>query len=191
MVPLQFVRVSGKELQIPLLPLHVAKGPLLSGRHPRGLHWRGSLQGLRGLRGLRESRGSGCRSLRRLRGLGSWWCDFFDRHRLGRLWLVFAAGRTASSLGLRGLDGHGFRSRLRGRLFSSRRRSLVHHGGFCILSHLSYSRKSIFIIEEHAKRNAGSASIHRVPVHIGELKPKRTESNGSVEFHEMPFVRSG
>ena len=80
---------------------------------------------------------------------------------------------------------------LRGRLFSSRRRSLVHHGGFCILSHLSYSRKSIFIIEEHAKRNAGSASIHRVPVHIGELKPKRTESNGSVEFHEMPFVRSG
>ena len=53
MVPLQFVRVSGKELQIPLLPLHVAKGPLLSGRHPHRLHWRGSLQGLRGLRGLR------------------------------------------------------------------------------------------------------------------------------------------
>ena len=36
-VPLQFVCVSGEQLHVPVLALHVAQGPLLGGGHPNGL----------------------------------------------------------------------------------------------------------------------------------------------------------
>ena len=39
MVPLQLVSISGKQLHVPVLPLHVPEGPLLGGRHPYRLRW--------------------------------------------------------------------------------------------------------------------------------------------------------
>ena len=145
MVPLQFVRVSGKELPNTAPAFACSEGPAperasssqapLAGKPPKGCAGFG---GSGGAGAVAVGAFEGCA------GSGAGGATSSTGTVLGRLWLVFAAGRTASSLGLRGLDGHGFRSRLRGRLFSSRRRSLVHHGGFCILSHLSYSRKSIF-----------------------------------------------
>ena len=69
MVPLQLMSISGKELHVSVLPLHVPERPFLGGRHPDGL--RGLGRGLRrgrGLRGRLCRLGRWTRSLWRLRG---------------------------------------------------------------------------------------------------------------------------
>ena len=84
MVPLQLMSISGKELHVSVLPLHVPERPFLGGRRPDGL--RGLSRGLRrgrGLRGRLCRLGRWTRSLWRLRGLGSrCWDGLFGRHRL-------------------------------------------------------------------------------------------------------------
>ena len=78
MVPLQLMSISGKELHVSVLPLHVPERPFLGRGHPNGLG-----RGLRSL-GLSPRRGRlGRGSLWRLRGLGSrCWDGLFGRHRL-------------------------------------------------------------------------------------------------------------
>ena len=104
MVPLQLMSISGKELHVSVLPLHVPERPFLGRGHPNGLG-----RGLRSL-GLRGRLGRG--SLSRLRGLGSrCWDGFFGRHRLRRLGLVFAPGgrplRFGTGAGVGGSAGVG------------------------------------------------------------------------------------
>ena len=84
MVPSQLMSISGKELHVSVLPLHVPERPFLGRGHPNGLG-----RGLRSL-GLSPRRGRlGRGSLWRLRGLGSrCWDGLFGRHRLRRLGLV-------------------------------------------------------------------------------------------------------
>ena len=68
MVPLQLMSISGKELHVSVLPLHVPERPFLGGRHPDGL--RGLSRGLRRGRGLRGRLCRLGRWTRRLRSLG-------------------------------------------------------------------------------------------------------------------------
>ena len=190
--------VSGKELHVPVLSLHVPEGPFLGGRHPYRLR---ALSRGRGLRG-RLGRGS----LRRLRGLGSrCWDGLFGRHRLRGLRLVFGAGRPASALGgcgCRGVGrrGHGGRSRLRLRLSQGIGPRLLRlcrlcsrlcsHRGVRIVSHFSRIKILILVVEENCKRNAGAAGVYDVAVYICQFEAQGAQGNGAVQFDEMALVGS-
>ena len=182
--------VSGKELHVPVLPLHVPEGPLLGRRHPNGLS-----------RGLGAGR-LGRRSRRSVRGLGRRCCDgFFGRHCFGRLRLVCGAGRPASSLRLRrgapaswardpeqapGSEASQAPEQAPGpREALEQGQDLPPHcPSFFLIKIL------ILIIQENRKRNAGSAGIYHISVDVGELKAQGAQGDGAVEFHEMALVRS-
>ena len=107
MVPLQLMSISGKELHVSVLPLHVPERPFLGRGHPNRLG-----RGLRSL-GLSPRRGRlGRGSLWRLRGLGSrCWDGLFGRHRLRGLALFLLPGgrplRFGTGAGVGGSAGVG------------------------------------------------------------------------------------
>ena len=186
MVPLQLMSISGKELHVPVLPLHVAERPFLGRGHPNGLG-RG-LQSL-GLSPRRGRLGRWTRSLWRLRGLGRrCWDGLFGRHRLRGLRLVFGAGRAASSLrGWLGWRLRGWQEPAQLRLRASQ--ALKPRGGphcqpFLLRIIL------LVVVQENRKGNAGPAGNYDVAVYICQFEAQGAQGNGAVQFHEMALVGS-
>ena len=197
MVPLQLMSISGKELHVSVLPLHVPERPFLGRGHPNGLG-----RGLRSL-GLSPRRGRlGRGSLWRLRGLGSrCWDGLFGRHRLRRLGPcfcsrvadLFASGLVrASGVGpawARWQEPAQAPAQQALQALQPRDQALKPRGGphcqpFLLRIIL------LVVVQENRKGNAGPAGIYDVAVYICQFEAQGAQGNGAVQFHEMALVGS-
>ena len=193
MVPLQLMSISGKELHVSVLPLHVPERPFLGRGHPNGLG-----RGLRSL-GAEPSEGQAREGAARAREpvLGrplrpapsseAWPCF------CSRVADLFASGLVRASgvrpAWARWQEPAQAPAQQALQALQPRDQALKPRGGphcqpFLLRVIL------LVVVQENRKGNAGPAGIYDVAVYICQFEAQGAQGNGAVQFHEMALVGS-